>query len=198
MVSPIPTSSAVTVILYPRSYSEGKLDTDIDIAGHFDHLRELDGLLGGSLEVLEREDLEAGVGDELLGLRHVGALQTGNDGDAQVHVRHGGDQTLGDGVAADDAAEDIDEDGSHLRVVGDQAEGLLDGLTGGSSSAVEEVGGLSAIQLDDVHGGHGKTGSVDETSDVTVELDEVESEPLPTVSTYGRDQGPNGRHTLRP
>lgn len=43
--------------------SQGELDTDIDVTGHLDDLGELDRLLGGVLEVLHGEDLEAGLVD---------------------------------------------------------------------------------------------------------------------------------------
>lgn len=107
---------------------------------------------------------------------HVSTLQTGNDGGLQVHLLNDLDQTLGDGVAADDTTEDVDEDGGDLGVRGDEVEGLADSLGGGTSSNVEEVSGRTTVQLDDIHGGHGKTGTVDKAADVAVKLDEVEAD----------------------
>lgn len=43
--------------------SKGELDADVDLAGHLDDLGELDGLFGGVLEVLDGEDLQAGLVD---------------------------------------------------------------------------------------------------------------------------------------
>ena len=43
--------------------AEGELNTDIDVAGHLDNLGELDRLLSGVLEVLDGEDLKAGLVD---------------------------------------------------------------------------------------------------------------------------------------
>ena len=43
--------------------AESELDADVDLAGHLDDLGELDGLLGGVLEVLDGEDLQAGLVD---------------------------------------------------------------------------------------------------------------------------------------
>lgn len=96
-----------------------------------------------------------------MGLLHVGTLQTGNDGGAQVHLLHDVDQTLGNGVTADDTTEDVNEDGGHLGVAGDQLEGALDGSGGGTTADIEEVSGATAVKLDDIHGGHGETGTVD-------------------------------------
>lgn len=152
-----------------------ELYTDVDIAGHLDDLGELHALLGGGLEVVDAEDLEATLVDQLLGGFHVGALETGDDGDAEVHGLCNADEALSDGVAADDTTEDVDEDGGDLGVGGDEVESALDGLGGGSATDVEEVGGRTAVELDNVHGGHGKTGTVDEAANVTVKLDEVEA-----------------------
>lgn len=38
---------------------------------------------------------------------------------------------------------------------------MLDGGRGGTTADVEEVGGLAAVQLDDVHCCHGEAGAVD-------------------------------------
>ena len=44
-----------------------------------------------------------------------------------------------------------------------------------TSTDVEEVGGAAAVEVEDVHGGHGESGAVDEASDRAVKLDEVEA-----------------------
>ena len=44
----------------------------------------------------------------------------------------------------------------------------------GAAADVEEVGGLHAVELDDVHGRHGEAGAVDHAADLAVELDVVE------------------------
>ena len=106
---------------------------------------------------------------------HVGTLQTSNDRCLEVHALNNLDETLGNGVTADDTTEDVDEDGSDLGVRGDEVESLADSLGCGTASNVEEVSGRTAVQLDDVHCGHGKTGTVDKAANVTVELDEVEA-----------------------
>jgi len=41
--------------------TKGELDADVDVAGHLDDLGELHRLLGGSLQIVDGEDLEAGV-----------------------------------------------------------------------------------------------------------------------------------------
>lgn len=43
--------------------TEGELDSDVNIPSHLDDLGELDRLLGGALEVLDGEDLQARVVD---------------------------------------------------------------------------------------------------------------------------------------
>jgi hypothetical protein len=63
-----------------------------------------------------------------------------------------------------------------LRVGGDDLEGLGHLLGGRAAADVEEVGGLRAIQLDDVHRRHGEAGAVDHAADLAVERDVVEVE----------------------
>lgn len=109
-----------------------------------------------------------------MSLLDVGTLETGNDGDLEVQTLDGLDKTSGDGITSNDTTKDVDKDGSDLGVAGDELESLLDGGRGGTTTNVEEVGGLATVQLDDVHGGHGKTSTVDEAADITVKLDEVE------------------------
>lgn len=127
------------------------------------------------MEVIDAENLHATLVDELVGLLHVGALQTGDDGDSEVHGLHDLDETSGNGVATDDTTEDVDENGSDLGIASNELEGTSDGGRSGTTTDVEEVGGLATVELDNVHGGHGKTGTVDETANVTVELDEVQA-----------------------
>lgn len=109
-----------------------------------------------------------------MGLLVVGTLETGNDGDLEVEGLDGVDQASSNQVATDDTTEDVDEDGGDLGVAGDELESLLDGSGSGTTTNVKEVSGLAAVQLDDVHGGHGKTGTVDKAANITIELDEVQ------------------------
>src|SRR5690606_4113160 len=74
------------------------------------------------------------------------------------------------------AAGDVDQGALHVGIVEDDLEGRSDLRLGGATADVEEVGGLAAVQLDDVHGGHGQAGAVDEAGDVAVEADVVEAE----------------------
>src|SRR5262249_27713707 len=60
-------------------------------------------------EPVGRRDLEARLPQDGLALVHVGSLEAHDDGNREPHLAHGGDDTLGDDVAAHDAAEDVDE-----------------------------------------------------------------------------------------
>ena len=53
----------------------------------------------------------------------------------------------------------------------------VDPFLGRAAADVEEVGGLAALELDDVHGGHGEAGAVDHAADGAVELHVREPEP---------------------
>jgi hypothetical protein len=53
-----------------------------------------------------------------------------------------------------------------LRVCSDDLEGFFDLLGSGATTNIQEVGWFSSVQLNNVHGSHGKTGSVNETSNI--------------------------------
>ena len=45
----------------------------------------------------------------------------------------------------------------------------------GATANIKEIGWLPAVQLDDVHGGHGQSSTVDKAADVSIKLDVGES-----------------------
>src|SRR5215212_4099755 len=78
---------------------------------------------------------------------------------------------LCDDVAPRDSAEDIDENGAHVRVRGHQAERLRNLIGAGAATDVEEVCGFAAMKHDGVHGRHCQSGAIDDAPDVAAELD---------------------------
>lgn len=92
---------------------------------------------------------------------HIRPLQPSNNGSPKIHALDNGDKPLGNGVAAYDAAEDVDKDGCNFRVAGYEIEGLLDCLGGSSTSNIKKVGRSASIELNYVHGCHCKTGAID-------------------------------------
>ena len=96
------------------------------------------------------------------------------NGTLRLTSRGGGHDAFGDHVAAHDSAEDVDQDAFDVGVREDQLESLGHALARGAAADVEKVGRLAAVELDDVHGGHGEPGAVHHAPDVAVELDVVE------------------------
>ena len=118
---------------------------------------------------------EVGLGEDRLGLLGVGA----DDADDHRHVARQRlarlDDAAGDLVAAGDAAEDVDEDRPHVRVVEDDPERRGHAIGLGAAADVEEVRRLAAGELDEVHRGHRQAGAVDHAADRAVELDEADA-----------------------
>ena len=110
-------------------------------------------------------------------LFHISPLQSTNNGRPQIHLLHDVDQPLCNRVASHDTAEDVDKDRRHFRIARDQIKSVLDCLRSGTSTNVEEVGRRSTVELDDIHGRHGQTGTVDQAANVTVQFDEVKAVP---------------------
>src|SRR5579872_6468389 len=106
-------------------------------------------------------NFEPAFGDKLLGLFRIGALQP--DDYRHLDIAYGlvgVDDALRHPVAADDAAEDIDENGFYLRVLQDDPETRLDRRSIGRSADVQEVGRLAAAQLYHIHGSHGEARAI--------------------------------------
>jgi hypothetical protein len=135
--------------------------------------RRFDGLFGGFAEVVGADKGEAGLGEEAFALLDVRADEAGDDRNVDVHRLVRVDDALGDDVDAGHAPEDVDEDRLDIRVLGDNSERRDDASGVVDGGDVEEVGGLAAGELDSVHGGHGKSGAVDNAADAAVELDVV-------------------------
>ena len=62
-----------------------------------------------------------------------------------------------------------------MRIRGDDLEGLRDLLCVGASTDVQKVGGLSTVELDDVHGGHGQAGSVHQAANRPIQANVVQA-----------------------
>src|SRR5262249_31321102 len=90
------------------------------------------------------------------------------------HLLHRVDDTIGNEVAAHDAAEDVDQHRAHPAVGKDQFERRCHTLAGGTAADIEKVGGLAAVQLDQVHGCHGESRTVHHAGDIAVERYVVE------------------------
>src|SRR3981081_2821186 len=82
----------------------------------------LDDLLGGIVEIVSRQHVEAGLADDLLAGFDIGALQPHHQRHLQADFLHRRDHALGDDIAFHDAAENVDKDPPHLWIGGDDLE----------------------------------------------------------------------------
>ncbi len=115
--------------------------------GAHDLLRRLAHRVGG-------REVQAAVLQHLLALLDVGAFHPDDDRDRDAELLDRGDDAFGEHVAAQDAAEDVDQDGLDALVGHQDLEGVPDLLGVGAAADVEEVRRLAARQLDDVHRRH--------------------------------------------
>jgi len=107
----------------------------------------------------------------------VGVRAVEADDDRRPHVdpADGLDDAVGDLVAPGDAAEDVDEDGPHRRVVVDDLERPGHDVGVGATTDVEEVGRAAPHLVDDVDRRHGEAGTVGDHPDGPVESDVLEA-----------------------
>src|SRR5690606_12637968 len=107
-------------------------------------------LLGGVVEVVGRNHVEARILEDGLAFLDIGAFETNHQRHFEADFLDRSDNAFGNDVAAHDAAEDIDQDALHSRIGGDDLERGRHLLLGGTATNVEEVCRLGAVELDDV------------------------------------------------
>ena len=138
-------------------------------------LGSLNSLLTSLGKVRSGDDWETALLDELLAELDVSALEPDDKWDLETDLLDGVDDTLSDHVAPDDTTEDVDEDALDLWVAADDEEALSNGGLAGTTTKVEEVSWFTTGKLDNIAGGHSETGTVNEASDITIELDVVKA-----------------------
>src|SRR5262249_20681478 len=79
-------------------------------------------------------------------------------------------------IAAENAAEDVDQHGLYVGIAQQNTEGILNLLRASAAAHIQKVGGTAAGELNDVHGRHGETCTVDHATDRSVQLDIVQPE----------------------
>src|SRR5215469_7658706 len=92
-----------------------------------------------------------------------------------MQVFRGADDASGQDIAAQNAAENIDEDGVDLGIAHQNAKCVFHLIGGSAAANVEKVRRGAAGVLDDVHGSHGQASAVDHAGDAAIELDVVEA-----------------------
>ena len=97
--------------------------------------------------VVRGDEVEARLPQHLLAPFLVVALHADDHRHLHAQVAHGRDHALRQHVAAQDAAEDVDEDRLHVLVGHQDAERVADLLRVGAAAHVEEVGGAPPASL---------------------------------------------------
>src|SRR6185437_2993543 len=136
--------------------------------------RKGDDLARGICQIGGGGDGEAAAGQRRARFLRIRAFEANDDGYLHTHILDGIDHTVSDEVAADDAAEDVDQDRTDLGIRKYELECGGHPLTGRPAADVEEVGRLAAVQLDEVHGRHRESRAVDHARDITVQGNVVE------------------------
>src|SRR3990167_3326567 len=127
--------------------------------------------LGRVGHVAGGDHADAAFCEHLLPEFDVGAFQTHDHRHFHAYILYRRDDALGDDVAAHDAAEDVDQHRLDVAVGEDDLERLGHHLRRSATTDIEEVGGLAAVQLDQVHGRHREAGAVDHAADVAGQRD---------------------------
>jgi len=81
---------------------------------------------------------------------------------------------LGEVVTSENTSENIDEDCFDIFIIIKEFKSHLKLLTLSTATNIQEVGWLTTVGFDDIHGRHGETSTVNQTTDVTADMDVVE------------------------
>eukprot|EP00040_Diaphanoeca_grandis_P038493 m.256629 g.256629 ORF g.256629 m.256629 type:complete len:437 (-) comp34539_c0_seq1:56-1366(-) len=128
------------------------------------------------IEIGGGDDGETAVSEDLQACLYVGAFQSHDERKLEVRLLARSHNTVGDGCAVNNATEDVDKDCLHLRVARDDIERCCDSLGRHTTPTIQKVGGLSSVQLNDIHRCHRKASAIDQASDVAVHTHVVEPE----------------------
>ena len=93
--------------------------------------RESDDLCGAVLHAVGDGEVESGIAQNFLTHFDVGAFHSNNDGNFDLKIFYRGDDTGGEDVATEDAAEDVDEDGFHTGIADENVKGVFINIFGG-------------------------------------------------------------------
>lgn len=95
--------------------------------------------------------------------------KTNNQGDSQLNQLSSLNDTFSNELAGKDTTENVNEDGFDLRVSIQDFEGSLDLFNISTTTNVQEISRRTTVKLDDIHGTHSQTSTINEATNVTIE-----------------------------
>ena len=154
-----------------------------------------DDFLGCVGQAIGSNDIGATFGQDLASLFDFGPFESHDERHVEADGLVGLDQRRGDRRAAHDAAEDVDEHGPQIWVTQQNAKGFGHLIDIGAAADIQEVRRFASVQFDQIHRAHRQSGTVDQTADVSVELDVAQARlPRPDFSRFFLGQVPQLGH----
>ena len=92
----------------------------------------------------------------------------------QITGKQSLDYSGGERIDAQNAAKNIDQHGTHTLVAQQNFKGVRYLLRICAAAHIQKVGRHAARVFDDVHGGHGQPGAVDQAGNIAIELDVIQ------------------------
>jgi len=103
----------------------------------------------------------------------IGSLESKNNWLFHTELRECSDETKADDIASSDTSEDIHENRLNIGVLFHDLQGSVDLSVIGLATNIQEVSGHTVLRLDEIHGCHCQTSTVNHASDVSVESNVV-------------------------
>merc|ERR1719186_79885 len=140
----------------------------------FRSVQSLNSLPSSIIKISCRGDCKTRLFYDLLSIVHIGSFQADNKRNLQFNRLAGIDYSVSNSSTVHNTPEYINKDCFHPFILCDDAERLLNLVLLDTPSNIQEVGWLSSIQFDDVHGSHSQACSINQAANVSVQLDIVQ------------------------
>src|ERR1043166_3911567 len=135
---------------------------------------QTNNLLGRVLHPIRHRKVHARVANHALTFFNVRALEPHHHRHFDLQISRRLDDPTRHHVATHNPTENIDQNSAHILIRQQDAKRCFDAFLRSATTDVEKICRLTTSEFDDVHGSHRKSGAVDHTRDITVELDVVE------------------------
>jgi len=134
----------------------------------------LDRFGSSFIEVTGGEDVEllvlgGKVIQELLSLLGVGSAKSANQSLFKTDYLGGLDDTLCQFVAFQNASENVDQQGFDFRMLVQNLESGSNLVHAGSSSDIQEIGGLASVLLNNVHSSHSQSRTIHHAANISIQ-----------------------------
>src|SRR5688572_7817924 len=144
------------------------------MANRSSFLSQGDNLFRSVLHSVGHGEFQTRFLQDLTSLLDVGSLEPDHYRNFKTQRFGGFHYSAGDDIATHNAAKDVNQNSTHVFIGQQNLKGVLYLLGIGAPPDIQEVGGTSSGQFDDIHGRHSQTRAIDHAADAPIQTDVVD------------------------